>query len=240
MPPSDGNGVGSGEELVAQVIPLRRRGEPPAQILTDEPPGWFEPLDELLGPSERSVWEQPTVELRRRTPEPSEPHNGRLAGVGARVRERPGRFLAGGAAAVAGIAIAVAVGLSVGVFSGREGTLPPRGISASLQVGQAAGLTAHESRHSPPSLHTSTRRRRTAASQAHASTRPHELTTRSGNNTPASAQEQTAGSQAPNTASVGQQQPVADSTPASTGSSPAVSEGAQYTSAERQFGFEHH
>lgn len=75
MPPRDGNG--SDEELLAKVIPLRRRGDiahdPDCSTL--QPVGAeAEPWDsEKIGPPdgstvalERSIWDPPTVELPRR------------------------------------------------------------------------------------------------------------------------------------------------------------------------------
>ncbi len=75
MPPRDGNG--SDEELLAKVIPLRRRGD----IAHDPGCSTLQPLgaeaepwdSEKIGPQdgstvalERSIWDPPTVELPRR------------------------------------------------------------------------------------------------------------------------------------------------------------------------------
>ena len=78
MRPGDGDGgfTDAGDEFVAEIIPLRRRayerGEPAAS--PDEPEAG-QPAPDRPTIAERSVWEQPTVELRRREahPEPT-PH----------------------------------------------------------------------------------------------------------------------------------------------------------------------
>jgi hypothetical protein len=73
MPPRDGDGISidTGDELVAQIIPLRRRApeadEP--QLYGKEPEGSEDVVDLLQSQSssaERSVWDQPIVELHRR------------------------------------------------------------------------------------------------------------------------------------------------------------------------------
>ncbi len=75
MPPSDGEGTppDGDDELLAKVIPLRRRGgEPPAaQILADEPRGTSDPAEGAPTPIEWSIWEAPPAELRPRERKPS-------------------------------------------------------------------------------------------------------------------------------------------------------------------------
>jgi hypothetical protein len=244
VPTRDGNGLDSGEELVAQVIPLRRRGEPP-QILADEPRGGFDPLDEPFGQSERSVWEQPTAELRRRAPDPGRSVRGWLTGFAGQVRDRPGRFITGAAATAAGIIAVVLLALSIGAFSGRSGTTPRRGSSTALHGGQpATGVTAQVIHHSPPPHHSTTSRRATHKTRARtpaATTISHgrELAAAGGTtSTPASVQDQTAGSQAPASNPAPQQQPAAENTPASNGNSSRSTESAESTSVEREFTFE--
>jgi hypothetical protein len=73
--PGDGTPPDVDDELVAQIIPLRRRDQASAtQTLND---GRTEPSPRTTNlasptnpalPAERSVWDQPTTELRRRTP----------------------------------------------------------------------------------------------------------------------------------------------------------------------------
>ncbi len=71
MPPRDGDGSSTDTdgELLAQVIPLRRReselDELPGQALEPEL-DMFEPEGDLLAATERSVWDQPITELRKR------------------------------------------------------------------------------------------------------------------------------------------------------------------------------
>jgi cytoskeletal protein RodZ len=72
VPPRDGNGSSTGaeDELVAKIIPLRRRGsdahEPRSYEPERESEGLVDSPEEPPLLAERSVWEQPTVELRRR------------------------------------------------------------------------------------------------------------------------------------------------------------------------------
>jgi hypothetical protein len=95
VPQRDGEGTppDGDDELLAKVIPLRRRGgEPPAaQILADEPRGTPDPPEGAPTPIEWSIWEPPPAELRPREREPpareilgDEPRGAsdRLVGVG--------------------------------------------------------------------------------------------------------------------------------------------------------------
>ncbi len=64
-PPRDGDGDG---EMVAQIIPLRRRAGPiaPPRSPDHRPREVLAPPREPPAATERSVWDQPTTELRRR------------------------------------------------------------------------------------------------------------------------------------------------------------------------------
>jgi hypothetical protein len=68
-PPADGDHSSGEQALVAQVIPLRRRGVH-AELRHEEPAhsGVFDPPPEPEPPEEYSVWECPTAELIRRIP----------------------------------------------------------------------------------------------------------------------------------------------------------------------------
>lgn len=74
MPPRDGEGTppDNDDELLAKVIPLRRRrGEPVApQILADEPGGVSDPPEDPPAPVEWSIWEPLPAELRWRERKP--------------------------------------------------------------------------------------------------------------------------------------------------------------------------
>jgi hypothetical protein len=64
-----------GDELVAKVIPLRRRGDGPKapEILADEPHRSSEAHEHPPAPSEWSIWQRPPEELRLREREPAPP-----------------------------------------------------------------------------------------------------------------------------------------------------------------------
>lgn len=74
MPPRDGEGTppGNDDELLAKVIPLRRRGTDPVepQILADEPRGAPDPPEDPPVLIEWSIWEPPPAELNWRERKP--------------------------------------------------------------------------------------------------------------------------------------------------------------------------
>jgi hypothetical protein len=74
VPPRDGEGTppGNDDELLAKVIPLRRRGTDPAepQILADEPRGVSDPPEDPPALIEWSIWEPPPAELNWRERKP--------------------------------------------------------------------------------------------------------------------------------------------------------------------------
>ncbi len=114
MPPRDGDGTTGDEELVAQIIPLRRRAGPIAapQSLDRRPREVLAPPRNPPAPTERSVWDQPMPELRRRpipdsvwsadTPTPNAPLH-----VGGPARWA---LMPAAVAAVAVVAVALVVG----------------------------------------------------------------------------------------------------------------------------------
>ena len=69
MPPRDGEGSppGSDDELLAKVIPLRRRGGEPVvpRILADEPRDVREGLEDPSAPGEWSIWDPTPAEVNR-------------------------------------------------------------------------------------------------------------------------------------------------------------------------------
>jgi hypothetical protein len=69
VPPRDGEGTppGSDDELLAKVIPLRRRGEPVApRILADEPRDVPHGLEDPSAVGEWSIWDPTAAEPNRR------------------------------------------------------------------------------------------------------------------------------------------------------------------------------
>jgi hypothetical protein len=154
VPPRDGDGTAPGDdELVAQIIPLRRREseseDMPAPALADG----HAPTNGSLSPAERSVWDPPTADLRRRKPS----HAARqvtTAGAdtyGAQVRQ----WVVGAAVAtvaVAGIAILV---VALGILHGQPGVAAGRaGLSASQVQTTASGNTGAARRPSAQAAHT--------------------------------------------------------------------------------------
>lgn len=163
-PPRDGDGDG---EMVAQIIPLRRRAGPiaPPRSPDRRPREVLDPPREPPPAAERSVWDQPTTKLRRRTipdsvwstdtPAPSAPiHDG----LTARWALMP---LAVAAAALALVALALVVGGLL--LAQAERGSPREGASAS------SGRTPARATHGSVKPH-STGSHRTGAA---ATRRPH-------------------------------------------------------------------
>ncbi len=237
MPPRDGTGD---EELVAQIIPLRRRAGPiaPARSPDRRPREVLDPPREPPAPTERSVWDQPMPELRRRplpdsvwstdTPAPSA---GAHQGWAARWALMPA------AMAVAAVAI-VALALVVGglLLTQAEHGGPHAGSSASR--GRVPARAAHESAK-PRS--TASRRARAAGAARRAHSTQDRHTHRAAATHPAVGTTPTVGESAPASTSAGAPatvqessapasassgvpagEPASSSTPQTTGSSPAV------------------
>jgi hypothetical protein len=119
VPPRDGDGTTPDEdELVAQIIPLRRRerASQPEDSRFPAPSDDSVPAGDSRSPAERSVWDPPTIELHRRestrTASPLTAGNAETANLSRRV---VGVALT--AVTAAGIAILV---LSLGVFDGHS------------------------------------------------------------------------------------------------------------------------
>lgn len=116
MPPRDGDGIFTeGEdELVAQIIPLRRQGLEPDERHSGPDELYSQAREPEPQVAERSVWDEPATELRRREPPAT------------RRRRR-----AAAAATVAVICVLV-LALALGIFQGRSGSgARPAGSSAS-------------------------------------------------------------------------------------------------------------
>ncbi len=156
MPPRDGDGTAGDDELVAQIIPLRRRAGPiaPAQSPDRRPREVLAPPLDPPAPTERSVWGQPMPELRRRpipdsvwspdTSAPSAPSY--LGGPAARWAVMP--------AAVAAVAV-VAVALVVGGLLLVQPRRAAQHTGSSTSHARVSASAAHAKSHSTASHRTS-------------------------------------------------------------------------------------
>ncbi len=236
---ADGEGFGSdpGEELVARVIPLRRRGESP-RVLADEPRPPSSPPEDEPARGERSVWDPPPGELRRRTPQASRPSH---AGTGVPARRAPGALLGSGAAAAAAIIATVLLALALGGAPGQSGSAPRRTEASASHAGRPPhGATAEVLGRSAPAHHATlprSRGPRTRAAGAETSSRAPGLAAAAPTSASASV---AAGSptEPPASASVSPPTQEARSTPVANDSAPASDTNAQSASATREFGFE--
>jgi hypothetical protein len=242
VPPRDGDGISSDAdgELLAQIIPLRRRQSEPGapEILADEPAGPLEGPEALPSSSvERSVWDQPSVDLRRRAP------NGPASGGPAADTRLLGhrslaRFLTGAAAIAAVGAIAVVVALALGGATGRSGPRPQKYAASRLtpRVGLVGftGRASSHSRRSAAAHHQTHPRRAAALNVAAQSTGVKSAAPPSTLGSSAPAQERAPADNAPVSSSP---QPVAQSAPAS-GYTPVSEPSAESASTNREFGFE--
>jgi len=152
MPPRDGEGTppGTDDELLATVIPLRRRESKQVgpRILADEPGNRARPSEDLPAPTERSVWDAPPGELLRRRPPDAGSAGGRALGAQVLERRRPRRLFGALAAATLTITAAAAVALTLGALDGQSGHTAQRhgsGLQASQPLsGGRSGLTAEQ------------------------------------------------------------------------------------------------
>ena len=247
--PRDGEGIppNTDDGLLAEVIPLRRRGAEGAapQILADEPrrpanelDGVFDPPEDPSMPAERSIWDPAPPPLRRR---PSS-NPARFARARTRLTDILGRHtrarLIGAAVAVAGtIGVAALLVFALGALRGQTGPAAQHAISAGLQTSQpgdgAEGLATRPS--SPPhrstTEHTGSRRRPpTVATAKTTSTVPKFVPAGSGGGVPATVQYHSPAVQSPTGSSAAP--PAAESSPAPKGSLASAT-------ASREFGFEH-
>ncbi len=247
--PRDGEGIppSTDEELLAQVIPLRRRGGEGGapQILADEPrrpaselDGVFDPPENPSVPAERSIWDPAPPPLRRRpSANPIRFARARTRLTDILGRQARARFI-GAAIAVAGtIGVAAFLVFGLGALRGHAGPPAQHAISAGLQASRSAdgseGLATRPS--SPPhrvtTAHTGSHRRPPPAATAKtASAAPKFVPASSGVGVPATIQYHSPAVQSPTGASA--PPPIAESSPAPKGSSASASAG-------REFGFEH-
>ncbi len=238
MPPSDGEGTppGTDDELLATVIPLRRREREPVgpRILADEPGNRARPSEDPAAPAERSVWDAPAGELRRRRPPATAgPARGRAVGAQVLERRRPRHLFGALAAATLTITAAAAVALTLGTLDGQSGGTAQRAGSR-VQASQpiSAGPAEHSSSRPHGSGPSAARSHRTPATPRTAKTEgPAGKLTEGGVGTTVSA-----------TAHYRTQTPQS-STPTAVSSPPAVSapaaaEDSSSGGAAREFGFE--
>lgn len=241
VPPRDSDGISidTDGELLAQIIPLRRRKSEPCapEILADEPAGPLDGPDALPSLSvERSVWDEPSVELRRRAPN-ADPASGRPA-ADARLpgRRRLAPFVTGAAAvAVVGV-IAVVVALALGGATGRSVSRPQQYAASRLtpRVGMTrlTGRAASRPRRSATAHHqTHPRRAGTVRAQ---STESKAAVPPSTPGSSAPVQEEAPADNAPASSSP---QQVAQSAPGA-GYTPVPARSAEDASVNREFGFE--
>lgn len=234
MPPRDGNGgsTGSEDELVAKIIPLRRRGPEAHEPRSHVPEhGSDDRVDSPEDPpllAERSVWEQPTVELRRRGTQDTDPAFGR--------HSMP-RWLVAVPVVAIGL-IGMAIVLVIALSTARNQAQPKRRTGAPVSSGLAArstATTAVKKRTSSLSHRVSAEARRNRHGRGSSSsdrlrvTRSSTLSTGDpGVIVPTTAPSQPVASPSPASGSVAQ--PVSESAPARPQSSPASQAGAPSTS----------
>jgi hypothetical protein len=239
VPPRDGDGISIDRdgELLAQIIPLRRRTSEPcaAEILADEPADPLDGPDALPASAvERSVWEQPSGQLRRRAPKAGPASRGPAADT-----RLPGRRGLAHLLTVAAVgAIAVVVALALGGAAGRSGSRPQKYAASGLtpRVG-AAGLTGRDTsrpRRSAAAHHPTHPRRPPAASARARSTRSKSAAppSTSGSSVPAPEP-----APADNVPAASSPQPETQSAPA-THYTPVSEPSAESASVNREFGFE--
>ncbi len=121
VPPRDGDGSvpGGDDELVAQIIPLRRREAEPEDPWVPTLVDGRAPTDGSPSPAERSVWDPPTAELRRRKPSRAA-RQVAVAGAYTDGAHFPQWVVGTAAATVAVIGIAILV-FALGILRGQPG-----------------------------------------------------------------------------------------------------------------------
>jgi hypothetical protein len=169
VPPRDGDrsSTDTDGELLAQVIPLRRRenelDELQGQPFAPQPADTFDVAPEPSSPLERSVWDQPITELRRR--ETQSPARASLASrLATRPRPRvygahPPRWSIAAAVGITGLAI---VALAFGaLLQGPPGSRARGAVSSTSEAKLVAGSSTAEGarRRSSPSHPASAARR---------------------------------------------------------------------------------
>jgi hypothetical protein len=239
--PRDGEGIppNTDDGLLAQVIPLRRRGGEGAtpQILADEPrrpadecDGVFDPPEQPSVPAERSIWDPAPPPLRRRFAR----SRARLTDILG--RQTPARFIGAAVAVAATIGVAALLVFALGVLRGQSGPPAQHAISAGLQASRSkGGSEGLATRPSSPPHRSSTARTgshrgpATAATAKATSTVPKFVPTGSGVGVPETVQYHAPAVQSP--AGSSSAPPAAESSPAQKGSSASAR-------ASREFGFE--
>jgi hypothetical protein len=168
VPPLDGDGISTDTdgELLAQVIPLRRREseldelqghalEPELDVL--------EPEGDLLAPTERSVWDQPITELHRReVPVTARSSLGSKFGAPVGPRAYTGHLPRWSIAAALGmIGVAVAALAFGALLPGPSGSRARGAVSSTSEAKLVAGSSTAEGarRRSSPSHPASAARR---------------------------------------------------------------------------------
>lgn len=166
MPPRDGDRFSSdGEDgLVAQIIPLRHREcdpdeqpSPGTQARDDDPPP---SLGDVPPQGERSIWDPPTAELRRRRTETgsTESFGSRVDGAGRLASRFSWRLLAVAATVALGAVVFALVVSSA--YRGRSGSAMRQTASSAL------GASSTAKGHSATATHSSARRSRQAQTGA--------------------------------------------------------------------------
>src|ERR1035437_1081907 len=144
--PRDGEGIppNTDDGLLAEVIPLRRRGAEGAapQILADEPrrpadelDGVFDPTEDPSVPAERSIWDPAPPPLRRR-PSSRPIRFARARGYLTDIlgRQTRARFIGAAVAVAATIGVAALLVFALGALRGQSGPPARQAISAGLQA----------------------------------------------------------------------------------------------------------
>jgi hypothetical protein len=171
----DGTPTEADDELVAQIIPLRRRDQASGtQTLPDKQSGRFPRTDDPLPPAERSVWDQPTTELRRRTPARTRPdapeHRNR-----AWTSERP-RSLKVAATVFASVLCVGLLTLTLATLKGRSAPAPARAQGSARGAIAASNQAGAASRRSSRSPVSSSRGRARHETRRNARPRAHQWT----------------------------------------------------------------
>ncbi len=239
-PPEDEPSAGE-DELLAQVIPLRRREDEREADLSPitphgrAPTGVFDPPEDPEPADGYSVWEQPIAELIRRG-EP-EPTRARTQSQAARIARRPRILLA--TATAAALCSVIALGLS-GWLAGAPSHPLRAPAAAHVSVSQGAA-TSDSPGHSGSPDNSGPRARRSAGTSTlrhtHAASRPTSSRRSSQPTTTHTSKQAPASSSPPgssDTASPGYSQPTA---PAQVPPTQATAASVQPT-ASHEFGFE--
>jgi hypothetical protein len=174
--PRDGDGSSTEDGMVAQVIPLRRRGRETNELdrLTRAPglSGLFDPPQDPEPLSEYSVWEKPTAELvRRETPDATRPAGTLAQGLRAHgLHVQRGLIAAATVGVIASVTVLAALtlsghhrqpglgvsrpgssrtsaSLSGGATAGRAKRAAPPGRPLAARTGRHHGRTANRSQH---------------------------------------------------------------------------------------------